>query len=65
MSKTEFQARIAELTAKGHSPRTAERIAKRERKARSPQHKAAQARRLAMADARFERTGNIDAYKGL
>lgn len=52
-----FQARIAELTAKGISPRIAERMARKERKLASPQHKAAVARRLALADTRFEATG--------
>ncbi len=65
MTKQEFQSRIAELIAKGYSPRTAERIAKRERRLRSPRHKAAVARRLAAADARFERTGDADAYKAV
>jgi hypothetical protein len=65
MSKIEFENRIAELIAKGYSPRTAERVAKRERRLRNLQHKAAVARRLAAADARFERTGNADAYKAV
>lgn len=53
------QARIAELTAKGYTARAAERVAKRERKLASPQHKAAVARRLALADTRFEATGEF------
>jgi hypothetical protein len=52
VTRAQFDARIAELTAKGISPRAAERMAKRERRLHSPQHKAAVARRWAMAQDR-------------
>jgi hypothetical protein len=65
VTRTEFQARIAELTAKGISPRAAERMAKRERRLHSPQHKAAVARKLEAATLRFEATGNAAAFKVL
>lgn len=62
MSKTEYQARIAELIAKGYTPKAAERRARKERRLRSPQHKAAVARRLEGAIDRFERTGDATAF---
>jgi hypothetical protein len=65
MTRAEFQARIAELIARGYSPRAAERTAKRERRLHSPQHKAAVARRMGGAADRFEATGNVAAFKVL
>lgn len=59
MNKEQFQTRVTELIAKGYNPRAAERKAKKERVAQSPQHKAAVARRLAAADIRFQATGDF------
>ena len=60
VTKAEFEARIKELQAKGISPRIAERIAKKERRLQSPQHKKAVARRVEMATIRFEATGKFN-----
>ncbi len=49
MTKTQYTDRIAELQSKGFSLKSAERIAKRERKLQSPQHLAAIKRNAAMA----------------
>lgn len=51
--------RIGELLIAGYSPELAEKKAREEARRRSPQHRAAVARRLALADARFQRTGNF------
>ena len=59
MSKNEYQARIAELISKGFSPKIAEKRANKERRLRSPQHKAAVARRVEAATMRFEATGEF------
>jgi hypothetical protein len=53
------QRRIDELVAKGYPLPLAIKKAAREARLQSPQHKQAIARRLAMADARFERTGDF------
>jgi hypothetical protein len=53
------QRRIDELVAQGYSVSLATKKAAREARLRSPQHKRAFARRLALADARFERTGDF------
>jgi uncharacterized protein YoaH (UPF0181 family) len=53
------QRRIDELVAQGYSAKLATKKAAREARLRSPQHKRAMARRLAMADARFERVGEF------
>jgi hypothetical protein len=53
------QKRIDELVAKGYSQKLAAKKAAREARLRSPQHKRAVARRIALADARFERTGDF------
>lgn len=62
MTKAEFQTRIAELIAKGWTPKAAEKRARKERRLQSPQHKAAVARRVGLADARFEVTGQTNSY---
>lgn len=62
MTRAQFDARILELIAKGYTSKAADRTARKERRRAHPQHRAAIARRLALADARFERTGNPDAY---
>ena len=57
-----LQARIDELIGKGWTARTAERHARRERKRRSPRHKAAIDRRVEAATMRFEATGDYKAF---
>ena len=63
--KTFIANRTAELIGKGWNAATAEKRARKESCALSPAHKAAVARRLAMADARFERTGDVTAYNAV
>ena len=48
MNKVEFQIRITELIARGWTPKAAEKRARKEWCLKSPQHKAAVARRLGM-----------------
>jgi len=65
MTREQFQARIAELTARGYTSRAAERVAKKERRLRSPRHKAAVTRKLEAATLRYEATGNAAALRVL
>lgn len=51
-SRTKFEARVTELTARGYTQRQAERVAKRERRLASPLHTRAVARRWAAAQDR-------------
>ena len=57
-----FQVRIDELTGKGWTARAAERHARKERRLRSPRHKAAVARRVEAATIRFEGTGDYTSF---
>lgn len=63
MTKTEFQTLIADLIAKGYTPRAAERIARKRRKLASPAHKVAQARRCALAAEASEARSNLEALQ--
>ena len=60
-----LQARIDELTTKGYTARAAERVARNERRLRSPRHKAAIARRVEAATMRFEATGDYTAFNSI
>lgn len=58
MSKQEFEMRLAALQAK-YGPNVALKMARRERRARSPQHKSAMARRRGLADVAIATTGEF------
>lgn len=58
MTTEEFNARLATLSAK-YGPNVALKMARRERKARSPQHKAAMIRRAGLADVAITMTGQF------
>lgn len=55
MTKAEFQAKVIEFQARGYSPKAADKMARRVRKALNPARKAALARQLDAAVARAER----------
>ena len=59
MTKAEFQAKVIELQSKGYSPKGAEKMARRIRKATHPAHLAAMARQREAAEARAERLANL------
>ncbi len=68
MSKTTkqaYEARIQELLAAGRSRKYAEHVARTERRLASPQHKAAVARKLSHADARYDATGDVSAFNAV
>ena len=60
MGQVEFNARVATLSAK-YGPNVALKMARRERKARNPLHKAAQASRRNLADVATQATGEFHA----
>jgi hypothetical protein len=60
--KAFIETRTAALIAKGWRPEMAAKRARKEARPLSPAHKAATARRLAMADARFNTTGQTNSY---
>lgn len=58
MTAKEFNARLAELSLR-YGSNVALKMARRERKARHPLHKAAVTRRVEMADMAIETTGKF------
>lgn len=63
MTKAEFQTLVDELIGRGMTRTTAERIARKRRKAASPAHKAAAARRWALAQEAREGRAAMDALR--
>jgi len=55
--------RITELRSIGYSAIAAERRAAKDWRLQSPQHKAAVARRVALADERLQATGDVAGYR--
>ena len=60
--KALIEARTAELIGKGWRPEMAAKRARKEARPLSPAHKAAVARRVALADERFANTGDLNSY---
>ena len=57
-----IERRATELIGKGWRPAMAAKRARKEARPLSPAHKAAVARRVSLADARFAATGDVNSY---
>ena len=57
-----IETRMAELVGKGWRPEAAAKRARKEARPLSPARKAAVARRLGLADAKFAATGETNSY---